>query len=299
VKRILVALALVAAVPVLLDAGPVKFSNTFIELFKNRVTIDVSFTVDKSHSSPNTISDDGDDGDLHAAGRAPEVGLPMVVEIANARDAVQKAIVDKMKERVGKPASSLSGVWRIWYEHPSATVQEQFETVPVADSTNPKHVFEVHPVTSFAGISAHSSFIPIPGYSAYAATTAFPHYEALKLTVSRDADFTTMKSSTARYNYTEFDIVLSGAPADVVDGVMVLADVVDSAGVSIVAAARRMVCAAGTPPAETIRKAKSGAKFKVLGIPRVNLERVSALAVNDATVVLVGAYEMIIVGIVP
>jgi hypothetical protein len=79
---------------------------------------------------------------------------------------------------------------------------------------------------------------------------------------------------------------------------MVLADVVDAAGQRLVAASRRMVFASGTPPADTIKTAKAGAKFHVLGIPRVNLERVSALAVNDATVVLLGAYEMIIVGII-
>lgn len=297
-KRVLVVLVLVAIMPALPSAGPVKFLNTFIETFKNRVTIDVTFRVDKVHPHPNSIDDNGDDGDFHVAGRATQVGLPMVVEIVNAGEAGQKAILDRMRAKLNKPPSSLTGVWRIWYEHPAASEQTQGGTVPPPDDTNPKHVFEIHPVTSFAGESALASFKAIPSYTAYSATQAFAHYEGVKLTVTRDATFTTIKSSQARLNYAEFDIVLKGAPDVRPDGVMVNADVVNSAGTSLVLEPRRMVCAAGTQPANLIGVAKVGAKFRVLGIPRINLARVSAKAIDNVAVPIFGAYEMIIVGVI-
>jgi hypothetical protein len=297
-RRLVAVLALIAALPVALGAGPVKFKNTFIETFKNRVTIDVSFRVDKAHPHPNTIADNGDDGDMHVAGRATAVGLPMVVEIVNAGEPAQKAVVDRMKTKLQQPPASLSGVWRIWYEHPAASLQTQGATVPPPEHTNPKHVFEIHPVTSFDGVSALASFAPVPGYVAYAATKAFAHYEAVKLTVRRDSAFTRIASSAARYNYAEFDMVLAGPPEVVSDGVMVFANVVDSSGAMLVAEPRRMVCAAGTRPADLIRVAKAGATFRALGIPRINLARVSARAIDNQTVEIVGAYEMIIVGVI-
>src|SRR5919197_5763583 len=55
----------------------------FIESFKSRVTIDVDFVVDKAHARPNRPEKDGD---LHAAGRSEQIGLPMVAEMENAAD---------------------------------------------------------------------------------------------------------------------------------------------------------------------------------------------------------------------
>jgi hypothetical protein len=67
----------------------ITLKNEFIEQFKDTATISVSFVVDKAHRQPNPPQKDAD---LHAAGRADEVGLPMVAEIMNA--ASQKSAVD-------------------------------------------------------------------------------------------------------------------------------------------------------------------------------------------------------------
>ena len=45
----------------------ITLKNDFIEQFKDRATISVSFVVDKAHRHPNPPKNDGD---LHAAGRA-------------------------------------------------------------------------------------------------------------------------------------------------------------------------------------------------------------------------------------
>src|SRR5437667_89073 len=71
----------------------IVLQNEFIEHYKGRVTIDAELTVDKAHKRPNAPSKDGD---LHIAGRADEVKLPIVAEIMNARDdaAAVKSIHD-------------------------------------------------------------------------------------------------------------------------------------------------------------------------------------------------------------
>jgi hypothetical protein len=59
----------------------ITLNNSFIEQFKNRATITATFTVDKAHAHPNPPAKDGD---MHIAGRAPEIELPTVAEIMNA-----------------------------------------------------------------------------------------------------------------------------------------------------------------------------------------------------------------------
>src|ERR1700741_3543678 len=91
----------------------ITLNNSFIEKYKNRVSIDAKFTVDKAHEHPNSPSKDGD---LHIAGRSSEVKLPIVAEIMNAgfeNDAVQ-TIHDHegTANQVG-----LKGAWRLWCEH--------------------------------------------------------------------------------------------------------------------------------------------------------------------------------------
>ena len=63
--------------------------RSFIEAYKNRVTIDAKFIVDKGAGKPLPRELDGD---LHIAGRSPEIELPTIAEIANAAD--EKAAVD-------------------------------------------------------------------------------------------------------------------------------------------------------------------------------------------------------------
>lgn len=60
----------------------ITLNNTFIEKYKNRVTTDADFTVDKAHKNVNPPKKDGD---IHVAGRAPQIGLPTVAELMNAK----------------------------------------------------------------------------------------------------------------------------------------------------------------------------------------------------------------------
>jgi hypothetical protein len=59
----------------------IVLQNDFIEHYKDRATIDVNYVVDRAHEHPNPGAKDGD---LHVAGRAEEVKLPIVAEIMNA-----------------------------------------------------------------------------------------------------------------------------------------------------------------------------------------------------------------------
>src|SRR5438876_6554595 len=155
----------------------ITLQNDFIEKYKDQATISASFIVDKAHLHPNPAKKDGD---LHAAGRAEEIGLPIVAEIMNASS--QKAAVNAIHkaEGTGNPIP-LTGVWRIWCEHGGDSQQIQGQSLlKPFKTTNPPHVFEIHPITKFNSTSIIGALHPIQGYKPKHAETALLKYESLK-----------------------------------------------------------------------------------------------------------------------
>jgi hypothetical protein len=291
---------LVFAVVAPLRATEVLLKNSWIDQHKNRVTTDITFRVEKAHKHPNPIGEKSDDGDMHLAGRSPEVGLPMVVEIVNAALPDHTSVLAAVKTAVSQTANvNMSGVWRLWFEHPGKKTQHQGQPVGPPKHTNPDHVFEIHPVTQWEDDPLDESFVPIDGFTAHDAATAFARYENMVVTVAKGQSFTSFETKMIGYNYTEFIMVLTSAAKKVDDGSMALARVADLDGKIIVNSPRRMVFADDTPPAALIAKAKAGARFQALGIPRLNLERLmlKAEAADGESVDVKGAYEMIVVGI--
>jgi hypothetical protein len=291
------------AVPRLSAQSSLVLSNAFIEKYKNRATIDSSFVIDAALSRPHRISSDGNDGDLHFAGRTDDVGLPMVAEIINAGLTSQRTAVKLVQqEKNTGDTVPLSGVWRIWFEHPPTGNGQQVQGDPVAPepgNSNPDHVFQIHPVTQVGDHQVLQSFMPIPGFQAYDARTAFGAYESLTATVQANDSATQISTTKAGYNYAEFFIQLQGPPQQVDDGFMALASVVDQEGNPIVSDARRMVFVNGTAPAAVLQNPDGGGPLHMLGMPRINLERISfsMQSSGGVPVTIPLPYEMIIVGV--
>ena len=87
----------------------------------------------------------------------------MVAEIMNAneeKDAL--AVIKEFNGNGTRPAKTvkLSGVWRLWCEHPGDEVkfvQGSYKN-PIFNSTNPDHVFEIHPVTKINDVDVLPEF---------------------------------------------------------------------------------------------------------------------------------------------
>src|SRR5947209_2828303 len=177
--------------PVLVAAEvEITLKNSFIEQYKDRATINVNYVIDKAHKTPNPPKKDGD---MHVAGRADSVGLPIVAEIMNAR--LHKDAVDLVHQIEGTGQNvQLSGAWRIWTEHAGIAKQVQGQKLDPFDTTNPDHVFEIHPIDRIGDIALFASFIPIDGYKAKDAHDAFRAYESLpsQIRVNSQAKTTTI-----------------------------------------------------------------------------------------------------------
>jgi hypothetical protein len=249
----------------------ITLKNSFIEKFKNRVTIDASFTVDKAHPKPNPANKDGD---LHAAGRAPEIGLPAVAEVMNARFQQPALDLIHQAESSGEPLQ-VRGVWRLWCEHGGDITFKQGDPLQPFNTTNPDHVFEVHPLLKVGDQELADSLEPIDGFTYKDAEQAFRSYENLKSHITVGASTTTITTTMAGFNYVEFAIQLNEDPTHAVDdGLTVKAAILDLEG-ELLVRERRMVFAAGTQPFERVKGLHKGDTLHVVGIPRIDLSLLS------------------------
>ena len=251
----------------------VTLSNAFIDAMRDRVTIDATLLIDFAHDKAKPAAEDGD---IHIAGWSPTTGLTTVAEIANAKK--EKAAVTKANDDEGRSrAIPVSGVWRIWPEHGGDhEFTQDINGTPVpsddAKKTNPDHIFEIHPLTTFDGIEVKDSIGPIPGYKYKPADDAFYRFENTRFHLECGASETQLTMSMTGYNYTDFDIELREDVSHTMQdgGKAFMATILDHEGETLVTK-ERMVLVPGTKAFNDLQAAKTGERFRVLGMPRLSL----------------------------
>jgi hypothetical protein len=251
----------------------IHLKKTFIEAYKMKATIEVNdFYIDKAHERPNPPSKDGD---LHIAGRSETIGLPVVAEIMNAK--YHQDAVKYVHENEGTNGPvKIKGIWRIWCEHAGDDVQKQGEIVAKIMTTNPNHVFEIHPVLGLGAQELGESLAPIDGYAYKTCQDAFFRYENTPCKLIPDGDIVSIETRGVGYNYVEFKIQLRD-DEDIVekdDGYFVICRALDMDD-EIVSQKTRVVFAKGTKPSTYLDKLKNDKCLHVVGIPRLNLSLIS------------------------
>lgn len=283
--QIFLLLVLLITSPLVVQADiTVALTKGFVKKYKDKATIPTTFRVDKHHNTPNPIGGGSDDGDIHIAGRDSVVLLPMVAEIINGKR--EDDTFNFMMQTTAGQSIPIVGVWRLWFEHPGHDDQIMGLTVPVPTNTNPDHIFEFHPVAKFGDFDCLDSFLPIADQShefrGYPADKAFGAYEQRPGTITQSNTAIMIMSNKAGYNYAEFEMRLTGKPKDVGDGYIVLANVFNAGAPAnaepLTQEPRRMIFVKGSKPADKIATMKKGDTLHVLGIPRVNLNEVYAIA---------------------
>jgi hypothetical protein len=281
------------------DDIEIEVYKSFIERYKNRVTIDTTFLVDQARQHPNPPFMDGD---FHFAGRTPQVGLPTVGEIVNAASEEQATALIHNAEKTGLPIR-ISGVWRLWPEHAGTADEEQGEKLSELGSSNPGHVFELHPVTRIEDLNLLDSFHPVKGFSPGDARTVFTLYEGVRCTLRVKSRTVSLVVRKGLYNDVEFLMeVADDRQAAVGDGRFVTADVRDLKG-NLLVKHIRMVFMKDTPPEMAVKKLKRGDRLHVYGIPRVDFaeisRRITGYRENPELLTKGLPYEIIIIGFFP
>ena len=285
--RILSMVVLLVAVPLTTYADiTISLTRGFVKKNKDRATISTTFEVNKFHKKPNRIGTGSQDGDIHIAGRDTVVQLPMVAEILNGK--LENDTLNFLLGMDEGDSVPLIGVWRLWFEHPGTEDQIQGASVPEPDDTNPDHVFEFHPVTKFGTFDCRDSLLPIidaekeKEFRGHSAEKAFASYEQRPGTITKTTNGIMITSNKAAFNYVEFQMKLTGNPKAVDDGFIVLANVFNANASDeedpLTEQPRRMIFVKGSPPGDIIVTMSKGDTLHVLGIPRVNLNEVLAIA---------------------
>ena len=275
----------------------IEINRPFIERYQNRVTIRTAFTVDQAMLAPLPAPLDGD---FHFAGRAPQVALPLVAEIAHAGE--EKAAVDLVHAAEGRHVTlRVTGVWRIWPEHAGRTKEQQGKPLPEFDTDNPAHVFEVHPVTRINRISLLDSFTPVKGFSPGDAERTFEIYQKARCTLKVTPKTVSIVADNGLYNDVEFIMKLASDPQlEVRDGRFVIASAMDLHG-KLLVARLRMAFVRGTAPEEAVKHLKSGDQLQVYGMPRFDFAEVArrAKSGSDTSKPQPLPYEIVILGVYP
>ena len=275
----------------------IVLKDAFIQKYKNRATIDAQYVIDKAHKRPNAANKDGD---IHVAGRAPEIGLATVAEVMNAAERPEAVTAIHAAEGTAEP-TPVTGVWRIWPEHGGDTEHIQGTPLPPFDTTNPAHVFEIHPITKVANIDVKDTFHPVSGYTAKDAEQAFLVYERTRSRIVRMAGHKVkIETPMAGMNYVKFEMELSEKPLPVEDGKMAFMKVRNSEG-HVLVQKRRAVFVKDTQPEVSVRDKTSGDCLVVLGIPRLSLAlvdwRVKHAAAQPEVLTWGLPYEIVVVGV--
>ena len=274
----------------------ITLQNSFIEIYRDRATIEAVCTVERTNRKPHPPFMDGD---FHVAGRAANIGLPIVAEIKNAAfegdtlDFIRRAAANDTPVR-------LVGAWRIWMEHVGRTEASWGEPLP-HHQTNPDHVFEIHPVILVGDRSLRESLRPIAGYRPQEADDAFKSFEKIACRIEPGSQTTTIVTPRRQYNDVEFYLAIGEEPQQVVeDGRFVSAAVFDRKG-NLLAARVRMVFLKDTPPDRIVRDLRPGDRLHVFGLPRIDLSqiawRASHAGDHPESLTLPLPYEIIVAGV--
>lgn len=282
--------SVIACVHCFAASSNLVLKRAWVNKYANRSTIVGQMYIDHALHSAKTPSSSkpANDGDIHAAGRSPQVGLPMVAEVMNAADnkATAVALVDA-QEGTNKLVD-VTGVWRLWFEHPPSgqTQTQNFAKLTVPGNTNPDHCFEIHPIVNFNHQALNATFHSIKGYAPKDAKDAFSHYEKLKLALRANQDSITLSSNMIGYNYVRFKMRLRSSVQPLKanddtssDGLQATMDVYEvnaDEGDPYLATGVRAIFVNDTPPANAVKNLEAGDELVVLGIPRLDLNKVLA-----------------------
>jgi hypothetical protein len=279
----------------------ITLTKEFVNKFADRATIETNFTV----SVTSKIHPASQDGDIHVAGLAPEIGMVAVAEVMNAKTEKAKAVKVLVDAAGSGSPVRVSGAWRIWCEHGGEQHYVQGEQVDPPTNSGEAHVFEVHPITSVNGKNIGHTWDPIPGFTYKDADQAFPIYERTRSSISDLGSKIMISTEQVGFNYTEFIARLNEAPQPLQggDGLSVFAEILDTNG-ELLVHNRRLIIASGTDPEKIFHGMHKGQLVQVVGIPRIDLAlvrfRVKNHDTNDKTVGALNwnlPYELIIAAV--
>ncbi len=268
----------------------------FVNKYRRRVTFEGAFKVDHAQPSVNSIKNDGD---IHVVTTCPEVGLPMVSEVMNAR--LVPDCVQLLQDSQGTGnLISFAGVWRLWMEHPGTSQRQFSNNVIDGPVTNPDHVFEIHPLTKVGDFDLLSTIARIKDqdkeYEYHPAEKFVPYFKSQKFNVVKDGDFVKITGPKAIYNYVGFKFKkLTSEIFEVEDGYFIYASILDKSE-KVLERKVRLALVNGTAVANEIKQTAVDRVSEVMATTRISLSTVSYQASHKKAANRSLPYELVVLG---
>jgi len=231
-------LSLLLGLPSLALGAELHLREALLEAQRDRVTATITAVVDHIGDRAHPLSEDCD---LHVPLRSQEIRVPFIGEVKNAcSEKPQGTSLTYWSVRISEEtrglAVTVTGVFRIWLEHPPAgdVVQTEAESVPSYYSSNPDHQVELHPLIRVGSLDFTGHIKRIQqgneeyrGYGREQLRTVLNKKLTIQRIVVQGEPYVGLRGTKTGYNHWNLRARVVDPPEALADGTRVRLDVLD------------------------------------------------------------------------
>lgn len=224
--------------PSLVLGAELHLREALLQAQRDRVTATVTAVVDHIGREAHPLTEDCD---LHVPLRSREIRVAFIGEVKNAcsekPEGTSRAYwSEQIYQETHGQAVPVSGVFRIWLEHPPAgtVVQTEAQRVPWYANSNPDHQVELHPLLQVGTLDlrSHVKWIQdgsdrFAGYG----PDRLPTVLGKRLTIQRitveGEPYVRIRGTKTGFNHWDLRGRVTQAPQPLVDGAAMRVDILD------------------------------------------------------------------------
>lgn len=273
---------LLIGVPGLVLGAELHLRQSLLEAQRDRVTVTVTAVVDHIGDRAHPLSEDCD---LHVPLRSREIRVAFIGELKNAcsekpQGTTQAFWSERIYEETHGRAAQITGVFRIWLEHPPSgtTVQSEAEPVPWYPHSNPDHQVELHPLVRVGSLDFTGHIKRITqGGNAYTGSgaTRLPTIINKTLTIQRITNqgesYVRIRGTKTGYNHWNLRARIVGTSEALSDGTRIRLDILNGNQVVSGALGVSAVAVAGTVAAANLQSLAGGDVVRFQALIRIHL----------------------------
>ena len=154
------AFAFLLALPGYILAAELDLRESLLQAHRDRVTATITAQIDHLGARAHPLEEDCD---LHVPLRSQDIRVPLLGEVKNACSGKPAGTSlafwsQRIAQEIGTGPVSVTGVFRIWLEHPPPGNQVQSEAAPLPPypHSNPDHQVELHPLLQIGPLDFRS-----------------------------------------------------------------------------------------------------------------------------------------------
>lgn len=272
----------VSSFPGAIFGAELHLRESLLTAQQDRVTATITAVVDHIGDQAHSLSEDCD---LHVPLRSREIRVAFIGEVKNACSEKPPGTLlthwsDRIYEETHGVAVTVTGVFRIWLEHPPAgtAIQTEANRVPWYVNSNPDHQVELHPLIRVGSLdfTGHVKRIQ-DGAQSFAGNGPAELSIVLnkKLTIQRiqtqGASYVRIKGTKTGFNHWNLRARVVAAPETVVDGTRLRLDVLNGNQVVPKALGLSAVAVAGTVAETKIQPLVPGDIIQFQALIRMHL----------------------------